>query len=497
MSFPASVFALIICLLIGLGGIARRLARRKRPPLPSLIGFLLAGLALYVPNVWLTWFTVFFFLFAVAVPVFIGLRALRFLQYGELEKASRWAGVRGLFNRRWADLSTVWSLAADHYAGRPAPAQIALAEWTAHGDSGSMLRRDGLSMLLGAWDGLCYSSVLDYRVRALCESGSVSEAALEFAAAWQGHSGVRRTLALRRAALPLLAFTGRVAATRQLTDLMGIPEPTKAYWVYTSRLTSGDHVDPVPRTSQPGFLAERWQRRVLNPPATARLERSTEAILDEVIAEIECAVQLRPSPFWTYPVVTTMLGVCVCGFVLQLLRGGVHDTMTALSLGALLAEGQFPAEPWRLVAYAFIHFGPLHLGTNMGVLAMVGPVVARHYGQIGFLIITLMGIVIAGLSISFLGEPGVTVGASGGTMALVGALMLYVLGAPEVRRSRWGRFVGMCLVALIALEVVADLVVPEISFAGHAGGFLGGLIMGALWRSVKSLPWSPPWDTDP
>ena len=471
-----------MCLFIGFGAVVRHLARREWPPPVGLVGCLLAGIALYLQNSWLTWATLLFFVFGIVLPVFIGIRALRFLQHGDLERASRWAGVRGVFNRRWADLGTLWSLAADHYAGRPEGAQIALAEWTAQGDHDSMLKRDGLHMLLGDWDRLCYSSVLDYRIRALCETGCVSQAALEFAASWQGHSGVRTTLILRRAALPLLAFTGRAAATEQLTDLMGVSEPTKMYWVYTSRLTSCDDVEPVSTPSLTGFFAERWRQRELNPPGPASLEASTEAILDEVVAEIECADRLRPGIFWRYPSVTTLLGLCVCGFVLQLMRGGVHDVMTALSLGALLAEGHFPAEPWRLVAYAFVHFGLVHLITNMLVLAVAGPVVARHYGQLGFLTITFVGIVSAGIFISFLGEPGVTVGASGGTMALIGALMFFVLGAPEIRRSRWGRFVGICLIGLIVLEVIADLVLPEISFAGHGGGFLGGLLMGAIWR---------------
>ena len=336
--------------------------------------------------------------------------------------------------------SQVWSLAALHYDGQPGPAERELAAWTASGDVDAMLRRDGLCMLLGQWDTLRYSTVLDYRVRALCELGCVPDAALEFAVVWQGHRGVRQSLSLRRAALPLLAFTGRVDSTRILTELMRLPRPTARFWIHTSQRVSGTGPELTDSVPTEGFLGERWRQRFENPPHSVDLESASHEILDDVVREIEIAHRLRPGRFWRYPVVTTFLALCVCGFILQYLRGGVYDPITALSLGALLAEGQFPGTPWRLLAYGFLHFGPVHLVTNLLVIMVTGPLVVRLYGQLGFLAVSLIGIVMAGIFISYLGEPGITVGASGGSMALVSAITWPSSETWQYRQSRWGRF---------------------------------------------------------
>lgn len=471
-----------MCALFGLGGIAKRSLRRQWP-LPSTgVGLSLTLVALYLQQAWLTWLALCFFGLVIALPVMLSVFAVRCLQRGRLAAAGRWARVRGLVDREWSIVSRVWSLAALHYDGQPDPAERELAEWTASADARALGYRDSLCMLLGHWDTLRYSAVLEYRVRALCELGEVNAGALEFAAAWQGHRGVRRSVSLRRAALPLLAFTGRIDATRTLTELMGLPRATAQFWIYTSQCVRRIDFEPEVSVPTTGFLGARWRQRLENRPSSVALESAADAILDEVTREIEIAHRFRLGRFWRYPVVTTFLALCLCGFFLQHLRGGVYDPIAALSLGALLAEGQFPATPWRLLAYGFLHFGPVHLVTNLLVVLVTGPLVVRVYGQLGFLAISLLGIGTAGIFISYLGEPGVTVGASGGSMALVAAITWAVLGDLSVRRSRWGRFLGSCLVGFLILEVIADLLIPEISFAGHAGGFLGGLLVAVIWR---------------
>ena len=85
---------------------------------------------------------------------------------------------------------------------------------------------------------------------------------------------------------------------------------------------------------------------------------------------------------------------------------------------------------------------------------VTGPLVVRLYGQLGFLAVSLIGIVMAGIFISYLGEPGITVGASGGSMALVSAITWAVLGDLAVRQSRWGRFLGVCLITFLLLSLI-------------------------------------------
>ena len=84
----------------------------------------------------------------------------------------------------------------------------------------------------------------------------------------------------------------------------------------------------------------------------------------------------------------------------------------------------------------------------------------------------------AGINISLVGTYGVTVGASGGTMALFGLLVGHIWSRPPIRTTRWGRSIGYALTALVVLEIVIDVFVPQVSGAGHAGGLIFGVLAG-------------------
>ena len=157
----------------------------------------------------------------------------------------------------------------------------------------------------------------------------------------------------------------------------------------------------------------------------------------------------------------------------------------ALSLGALLVDGQLPAEPWRLLAYGLLHYGWLHLATNALGLAVLGPLVARLYGGVGLALILGLGIGGGGIGIALLGSHGLTVGASAGVMALMGALVVGCWQHPGLRVSRTGRVVGRIFLVLMGLQTLLDAITPMVSSVGHGVGAVVGLAVGAVFLALS------------
>ena len=187
--------------------------------------------------------------------------------------------------------------------------------------------------------------------------------------------------------------------------------------------------------------------------------------------------------------------IAVIGGVLALV--GVHLIPTVMGweqaatedflMGwALRVNGALPAEaPWRLITYGLVHFDALHLCGNLLGLALFGPVAARAFGFSGLLMLLWGSTALAGVAISLLGTPGVTLGISGGVMGLLGGVVVAALKGPGVSGTRTGGAVARAGVLLMALQSSVDALTPEISFVGHLSGGIAGAIIGALlvWAS--------------
>lgn len=184
------------------------------------------------------------------------------------------------------------------------------------------------------------------------------------------------------------------------------------------------------------------------------------------------------------PVTLVLLAAILAMYAVEMQRGGTESLRTLVDLGALwppfvLQRGEW----WRLVTALFLHMGPLHLGLNALLLYLLGSSYEARWGSLSMLVVFLGGGVISCASVLWLMTLGVTqtavlVGASGAIFAVFGS---------EVARSlmswlRWRDAADKnALVAAglaIAVQVVVDFSVPQISFAAHASGFIAGVLMG-------------------
>ncbi len=128
---------------------------------------------------------------------------------------------------------------------------------------------------------------------------------------------------------------------------------------------------------------------------------------------------------------------------------------------------------WQLLTSAFTHAQLLHIGFNMLALWVLGPQLELVLGRTRFLVVYL-GSALAGSTLVYWasGVNTPTIGASGAIFGLMGALLVV---SYKVRAN------ASQLLVWIGLNFLITLVGRSfISWQGHLGGFLGGVLLAAL-----------------
>ncbi len=131
-------------------------------------------------------------------------------------------------------------------------------------------------------------------------------------------------------------------------------------------------------------------------------------------------------------------------------------------------------EWWRLISANFLHGGLIHFGFNSYVLLQLGPLVEETYGTDRFWISYLFSGISGYLLVLALGSPfRPVIGASCAIVGMIGLLLAY-----GIRRG--GVAGGNIRTAMLqyAFYILIFSLLPRISFLGHAGGFIGGFLIG-------------------
>jgi rhomboid protease GluP len=183
-----------------------------------------------------------------------------------------------------------------------------------------------------------------------------------------------------------------------------------------------------------------------------------------------------------------VIAVCMVAYVVSLLfdLGAVTRARGPLSLlspsmGALNALGMTGAYAWAagrwwtLFTAIYLHAGLLHVLFNLLWVRQLAPEVEDLFGRARLMVIfTVSGVL--GFVVSDLLGVAFSVGASGAIFGLLGALVSY-------GRKRGGAF-GVSIMrhyghwALILF--VLGFFVPAVNNLAHAGGFVGGYLIGSL-----------------
>lgn len=140
-------------------------------------------------------------------------------------------------------------------------------------------------------------------------------------------------------------------------------------------------------------------------------------------------------------------------------------------------------EWWRFLTAGFIHIDFTHVFMNVLALINLGMITEKLFGSTKYAMILFFSIIMGSWFV-FIGQGNVVLlGASGGIYGLMGALFVFsfesgIIKQPHIR----SQFTRILLINLFIS------LLPGVSFLGHLGGFVSGVLLGLAYSS------SPKWN---
>lgn len=167
------------------------------------------------------------------------------------------------------------------------------------------------------------------------------------------------------------------------------------------------------------------------------------------------------------PVITySLIAVNVVVFIVQMAVGNLEKELSLWS--PAVADGQL----YRLVTSAFLHYGAMHLLLNMWALYVVGPPLESWLGRLRFGALYALSGLGGSVLVYLLTTNSATAGASGAIFGLFGAT--FVVGKRLALDVRW-------VVVVIVINLAFTFVAPAISWQGHLGGLVTGVVVAAAY----------------
>lgn len=332
-----------------------------------------------------------------------------------------------------------------------------------------------------------HSTLVTIYLRALGEVGDIN------GLIWAVQSKLLKDItSLNIARLYVFAFAGEVKEVQKLfrSTLDFYPKNKQKFWLATAQIAAGNYqmgeqmlatINPqeVPLQNSIAYrlshsLPEAEQ--VLNPES----KEIIKALKTDLQQEINYggAIKINPSKaYLTYGIMFANILV----FILEIAQGGSQNLETLYRLGAAVPQEIFSGEPWRIVTANFLHYGYIHLGSNLLGLWILSPYVEFYLGRSRYLIVySLSGVgaisLFALLAIFMGREDDLLVGASAAIMGLMGATFMILWRGWRRDQSKVAQERLQLVIFIIILQILFDFSVANVSFLGH----FFGLVLGAL-----------------
>jgi membrane associated rhomboid family serine protease len=162
-----------------------------------------------------------------------------------------------------------------------------------------------------------------------------------------------------------------------------------------------------------------------------------------------------------------LVGLNVAIYLLTLAQGrGAGSIFEKWVLfGPFVHDGDW----WRLVTSMFLHWSLLHIAFNMIALWSIGTIVEQYLGTLRFALLYFVS-GLAGSAGALLQAPlGTIAGASGAVFGILGAMLVLEWNLTD-------RLAGQAM-TWIAINLVLSFTIPGISWGGHVGGLIGGILV--------------------
>jgi len=147
----------------------------------------------------------------------------------------------------------------------------------------------------------------------------------------------------------------------------------------------------------------------------------------------------------------------------------------ALTPDAVLRQHEW----WRLLSYAFLHGGILHIFFNMYFLYSLGPVMEAMWGSGRTLLLYLVSAVAGGCFVVWIGRVAPdtpTIGASGALCGLLASLGVWVMLNREYLPPALARSLSRNVTINLVFIAIMSFMIPNVSWEGHLGGAVGGAL---------------------
>jgi membrane associated rhomboid family serine protease len=137
----------------------------------------------------------------------------------------------------------------------------------------------------------------------------------------------------------------------------------------------------------------------------------------------------------------------------------------AVLFGPWVARGDW----WRLVTPMFLHENVTHIAFNMFALWVIGRPVEQYLGRARYIGLYFVS-GLAGSAVALLQAPQTPIlGASGAIFGILGSMLI-------IEWQVTGRLAGNAM-TLIVINLVISFAIPGISWGGHIGGLIGGILI--------------------
>jgi rhomboid protease GluP len=153
--------------------------------------------------------------------------------------------------------------------------------------------------------------------------------------------------------------------------------------------------------------------------------------------------------------------------------GGIFDLSggTLFLFGAKEPSYIFHGEWWRLITAGFLHASIIHIAMNSWALYDLGAQAEDAFGSGRMLVIYLIGSM-TGFFASALFAPSLSVGASAGIFALIGAMIAFGMQ----QRSTLGSYVKSAYTRVAVWALLISFLIPFTDNWAHIGGLAGGFL---------------------
>jgi rhomboid protease GluP len=171
---------------------------------------------------------------------------------------------------------------------------------------------------------------------------------------------------------------------------------------------------------------------------------------------------------------------------LRILEEGV------LTTGTVIQAHQW----WRLLSYAFLHGGVLHIGFNMYFLYSLGPFLESMWGPVRLLLLYLVAAITGGCVVVWVhrvspdGRDIATLGASGALCGLLASLGIWAMLNREHLRPGVAETLTRNVMMNLVIIGIMSFMIPQVSWEGHLGGAVGGALAAFPLQWAR---WGEPW----